>query len=34
MAQQELFAIPNVTTPNQPVIFNPERCNGCNYCVE
>ncbi|NLD39098.1 MAG: ferredoxin family protein [Desulfatiglans sp.] len=34
MSQQVLFAIPNVTTPNQPVIFNAERCNGCNHCVE
>jgi NAD-dependent dihydropyrimidine dehydrogenase PreA subunit len=34
VAKKELFAIPNVPTPNQPVIFDPDICTGCNYCVE
>jgi NAD-dependent dihydropyrimidine dehydrogenase PreA subunit len=28
------FALPNITTPGRPVIFNPEICTGCNHCVE
>jgi NAD-dependent dihydropyrimidine dehydrogenase PreA subunit len=34
MAQKKINALPNITTPNTPVIFNPEICNGCNQCVE
>ena len=34
MAQETVYAIPNVTTPNRPVIFNPDICTGCNICVE
>ena len=34
MAQDKIYAIPNVPTPNTPVIFNPDICNGCNHCVE
>jgi len=33
MAQERVIAIPNITTPNNPVIFT-EKCNGCNHCVE
>jgi NAD-dependent dihydropyrimidine dehydrogenase PreA subunit len=34
MAQEKVYAAPNVPTPNRPVIFNPEICNGCNECIE
>ncbi len=34
MANEQVYALPNVPTPNTPVIFNPEKCNGCNQCVE
>jgi NAD-dependent dihydropyrimidine dehydrogenase PreA subunit len=34
VAQEKLYAIPNVPTPNYPVIFNPDICTGCNVCVE
>ena len=34
MSQEKAFAIPNVSTPTMPVIFNPEICTGCNICVE
>jgi len=34
VSQEFVFAIPNVATPNQPVLFNPKICNGCNNCVE
>ena len=33
MAQIKISALPNITTPNTPVIFNPEHCMGCNTCV-
>ena len=31
---EKIYAIPNITTPNRPVINNPELCTGCNDCVE
>ena len=34
MPEQKVMAIPNITTPNTPVIFNKDICNGCNHCVE
>ncbi len=34
MSKEKIFAIPNVQTPNQPVIFNEDVCIGCNTCVE
>ena len=34
MLKEKVFALPNVTTPSRPVIFNPEICNGSNRCVE
>jgi NAD-dependent dihydropyrimidine dehydrogenase PreA subunit len=30
----KVYVVPNVITPNRPVIRNPEVCNGCNVCVE
>jgi NAD-dependent dihydropyrimidine dehydrogenase PreA subunit len=30
----EVKAYPNIVTPANPVIFDPEVCNGCNNCVE
>ena len=34
MTQERLVALPNISTPSQPVLFDPEVCNGCNNCVE
>ena len=34
MAQEKVYAVPNVNAPNTPVIINPEICTGCNECVE
>ena len=34
MAKGKVYAIPNVPTPNTPVIFDNEICNGCNQCIE
>ena len=34
MVDNEIYAIPNLVTPNTPVIFDPDTCNGCNNCVE
>ncbi len=33
MSKEKIIAMPNVVTPNQPVIFT-EKCNGCNHCIE
>jgi NAD-dependent dihydropyrimidine dehydrogenase PreA subunit len=34
VSEEKVFAIPNISTPNTPVLFNEEICNGCNICVE
>jgi NAD-dependent dihydropyrimidine dehydrogenase PreA subunit len=31
---KKVYVVPNVTTPNRPVIRNPDVCNGCNTCVD
>jgi NAD-dependent dihydropyrimidine dehydrogenase PreA subunit len=31
--RDKVYILPNVATPNRPVIRNPEICNGCNTCV-
>jgi NAD-dependent dihydropyrimidine dehydrogenase PreA subunit len=31
---KKVYVVPNVATPNRPVIRNPEICIGCNTCVE
>ena len=33
MPQKEIYAYPNTISPANPVIFDPEICNGCNTCV-
>ena len=32
--KEKVYILPNVATPNRPVIRNPEICNGCNTCVD
>lgn len=34
MSQDQIMALPNASTPSNPVTFNPEICTGCNQCVE
>ena len=34
MSEKKIMAMTNVVTPNQPVIFDPDVCTGCNNCVE
>ena len=34
MPQKEIYALPNIVSPANPVIFNPDICDGCNICVE
>ena len=32
--EKKVYAIPNVQTPSMPVRIDPEKCIGCNTCVE
>jgi len=34
MTQKKVYAFPNRCAPANPVIFDPDICNGCNTCVE
>lgn len=34
MTEKKVYMLPNQPTPNKPVVFNDEICNGCNRCVE
>ena len=34
MAESKVYAIHHLVTPNKPVIFDDNVCNGCNRCVE
>ena len=34
MTQKKVYAFPNRCTPTNPVVFDPDICNGCNACVE
>jgi NAD-dependent dihydropyrimidine dehydrogenase PreA subunit len=34
MPKKEILALPNVISPANPIIYNPELCNGCNTCVQ
>ena len=34
MNENNVNAFPNIVTPQNPIIFNPEACVGCNTCVE
>jgi NAD-dependent dihydropyrimidine dehydrogenase PreA subunit len=31
---KKIYALPNITTPNTPVIQDAEKCTGCNHCIE
>jgi NAD-dependent dihydropyrimidine dehydrogenase PreA subunit len=33
MPRKEVYALPNIITPANPVIYNPDHCIGCNNCV-
>ncbi len=34
MSEDKVYMLPNVITPNKPVIFDEKVCDGCNRCVE
>lgn len=34
MGRPVAYASPNRITPQRPVVFNADVCNGCNRCVE
>ena len=29
----KVYAMPNIATPSTPVKIDPEKCIGCNTCV-
>ena len=31
---KKIWAQPNVISPAHPVVYDIEKCNGCNLCVE
>lgn len=33
MGKEKVYMLPNLITPNRPVEFDEEICNGCNRCV-
>jgi len=33
MAEIKINALPNITTPNTPVTFHPDKCVACYTCV-
>jgi Fe-S-cluster-containing dehydrogenase component len=34
MTRTKVYALPNLVTPNSPVVFDEDVCIGCNRCVE
>ena len=34
MQKDTLFMVPNLPTPNKPIVFAEGACNGCNICVD
>jgi NAD-dependent dihydropyrimidine dehydrogenase PreA subunit len=34
MTEEEVSMVPNLVTPNKPIVFNEDVCNGCNMCVK
>lgn len=34
MNKEKVYMVPNLPTPNKPVVFDEKVCNGCNTCVE
>ena len=34
MPRKETYALPNIISPANPVIFDLDACTGCNHCVE
>jgi len=34
MSDTKVYMTPNAPTPNKGQKFDPEKCNGCNACVE
>ena len=34
MSENKVYMLPNLVTPNKPVVFNDKVCDGCNRCVQ
>ena len=34
MSEEKVYMEPNLSTPNRPISFNADTCNGCNKCVK
>ena len=32
--EQNVYIAPNSPSPSRPIVFDPDKCNGCNKCVE
>jgi len=32
--EEKVYMMPNLVTPNRPVVFDENACNGCNVCVD
>jgi NAD-dependent dihydropyrimidine dehydrogenase PreA subunit len=34
MPRKKIFALPNIVSPANPIIYNADLCTGCNTCVQ
>jgi NAD-dependent dihydropyrimidine dehydrogenase PreA subunit len=34
MSEETVYMVPNLVTPNRPIVFDEDVCNGCNACVK
>jgi NAD-dependent dihydropyrimidine dehydrogenase PreA subunit len=34
MPKKEVYALPNVISPSNPIFYDTKKCNGCNTCVQ
>ena len=34
MPRKEIYALPNIVSPANPVIYDPDVCIACNNCVQ
>ncbi|MBW1800924.1 MAG: ferredoxin family protein [Deltaproteobacteria bacterium] len=34
MSEKNVYMMPNLITPNKPIVIDEKVCNGCNRCVK